>query len=131
MGAIPPPVHPARDVRAWFAGRVVAELELWIAKAEPQGLVGILVLEDDWIDQLYVEPVWTGRGVGTALLDRAKHERPGGLRLWTFASNTGAQRFYERHGFTALEWTDGRGNEEQAPDVLYAWPGAGGSGGLA
>ena len=86
-------------------------------------LVGILVLEGRWVDQLYVEPGLTGRGIGGRLLDVAKRERPDGLRLWTFASNVRAQRFYERHGFTEAERTDGRGNEERAPDILYVWPG--------
>jgi ribosomal protein S18 acetylase RimI-like enzyme len=65
----------------------------------------------------------TGRGIGTCLVELAKRERPDGLRLWTFASNTRAQRFYERHGFVATERTDGRGNEERAPDILYVWSG--------
>jgi len=56
-------------------------------------------------------------------LTLAKRERPGGLRLWTFESNTGAQRFYERHGFVATDRTDGRNNEEGAPDILYVWNG--------
>ena len=29
-------------------------------------------------------------------------------------------RFYERHGFTAVEWTDGD-NEEGEPDVRMVW----------
>lgn len=70
-------------------------------------------------DQLYVEPTMTGRGIGAGFLKLAKGERPEGLRLWTFASNTGAQRFYERHGFLATRRTDGRENEEGAPDILY------------
>jgi ribosomal protein S18 acetylase RimI-like enzyme len=68
----------------------------------------------------------TGRGFGAQLLAVAKRERPRGLSLWTFASNTGAQRFYERHGFIEADRTDGSRNEECAPDVLYVWPGAGG-----
>ena len=36
-------------------------------------------------------------------------------------SNVGAQRFYERHGFVEIDRTDGRRNEERAPDILYAW----------
>jgi ribosomal protein S18 acetylase RimI-like enzyme len=51
----------------------------------------------------------------------AKRERPEGLRLWTFASNEAAQRFYLRHGFREVERTDGSDNEERAPAVLYAW----------
>jgi ribosomal protein S18 acetylase RimI-like enzyme len=53
--------------------------------------------------------------------ERCERERPGGLRLWTFASNTSAQRFYERHGFVAIDRTDGQHNEERAPDILYTW----------
>jgi ribosomal protein S18 acetylase RimI-like enzyme len=49
----------------------------------------------------------------------AKHERPGGLRLWTFASNAATQRFYERHGFVETHRTDGRDNKEGASDILY------------
>ena len=41
-------------------------------------------------------------------------------QLWTFQSNHGARRFYERHGFVAVQHTDGD-NEEGAPDVRYEW----------
>src|SRR5690349_23440593 len=34
------------------------------------------VLDADWLDQLYVEPTLTGRGVGAQLLSIAKRERP-------------------------------------------------------
>ena len=62
------------------------------------------------------------RGIGAALLEHAKRERPDGLELWTFVSNAGAQRFYERHGFVEVRRTDGAENEERAPDILYVWP---------
>jgi hypothetical protein len=48
---------------------------------------------------------------------------PSGLQLWTFQINRRAQQFYERHGFAAVEWTDGSANEEREPDVRYMWPG--------
>jgi GNAT superfamily N-acetyltransferase len=123
LGPIPAPVHGDDDVRGWFASHVVAETDLWLADDATGELAGILVLEGSWVDQLYVEPSMTGRGVGSALLDLAKRERPDGLRLWTFASNSGAQRFYERHGFVVARRTDGRDNEERAPDILYVWDG--------
>ena len=122
-GAIPLPVHDDDDVRAWFASHVARAAELWVAEEPTGALAGILVLEGPWVDQLYVEPALTGRGVGARLVERAKRERPDGLRLWTFASNAGAQRFYERHGFVATRRTDGRDNEERAPAILYAWHG--------
>ena len=122
-GSIPPGIHDDDDVRAHFAAHIVQDCELWLAE-EDGVLAGILVLDGDMIDQLYVEPGRTGRGIGSALLAVARRERPEGLRLWTFQSNAGAQRFYERHGFVAVQRTDGRGNEERAPDVLYARGGA-------
>jgi GNAT superfamily N-acetyltransferase len=84
-------------------------------------IVALLVLEPGWIDQLYVHPGHTGCGLGSRLLDVAKAVYPEGLDLWTFAANTGARRFYERHGFVAIESTEGH-NEEGAPDVRYHWP---------
>jgi GNAT superfamily N-acetyltransferase len=119
-----PPAHTDDEVRAWFATHVVRECELWLAEGESGGLAGILVLDGPWVDQLYVEPTLTGRGVGTELLAFAKRERPQGLSLWTFVTNTGAQRFYERHGFAEAERTDGSRNEECAPDIRYVWDGA-------
>jgi GNAT superfamily N-acetyltransferase len=120
-GAIPPAVHDARQIREWIDGRVITELDCWLAETESGALVGMLVLDDDWIDQLYVEPERTGQGVGATLIAAAKRERPGGLRLWTFAANLGARRFYLRHGFREVARTDGAGNEEQAPDIQYEW----------
>lgn len=123
VGAIPPPVHDDDDVRRWFASHEAPDAELWVAEDHARTLLGILVLEGPWVAQLYVEPARTGHGIGARLLALAKRERPEGLRLWTFASNAGAQRFYERHGFVETRRTDGRDNEERAPDILYMWAG--------
>jgi ribosomal protein S18 acetylase RimI-like enzyme len=120
-GTIPPLVHSDAEVSAWMTNFVTQKLEMWIAESPDAQALGILVLEDEWIDQLYVAPDFTSRGIGGQLLDLAKRERPDGLRLWTFVSNLGAQRFYERHGFAELERTDGRRNEEGAPDIQYAY----------
>jgi hypothetical protein len=51
----------------------------------------------------------------------AKERSPGGLGLWAFQVNKPARRFYERHGFVAVTFTDGSGNEEREPDVRYEW----------
>jgi GNAT superfamily N-acetyltransferase len=119
-GSMPAGVHDDDDVRGYFASHIVGTCELWVAEHEG-ALAGILVLDGDFVDQLYVEPGLTGRGIGSALLAVAKRERPQGLRLWAFQSNTGARRFYERHGFLEVRRTDGADNEERAPDVLYAY----------
>jgi GNAT superfamily N-acetyltransferase len=116
---IPMTAHSDDEVRAWIAEIVIPRTEVWLAE-DNGALVALLVLDDDWVDQLYVDPELTGRGIGTELIELAKRERPDGLRLWTFESNTGAQRFYERHQFHATDRTEDD-NEEGVPDILYVW----------
>ena len=119
--AIPAAVHSDEEVRSWFVTHVVPLLDLWIAESDDGELRGILVLDGAWLAQLYVDPSWTGRGIGGRLIELAKRERPLGLHLWTFVSNERAQRFYERNGFVEIDRTDGHANEEHAPDIEYAW----------
>jgi GNAT superfamily N-acetyltransferase len=120
-GAIPPLVHADDQVGNWIAQIVIPKLDCWVAERGSGDLVGMLVLNTHWIDQLYVDPDLTRAGIGARLISVAKRERPEGLRLWTFVTNEGAQRFYLRHGFREVARTDGRQNEEGAPDIQYAW----------
>ncbi len=117
-GTIPPLAHDDDDARYWIANVVSPRLVCWLASGP---VVGMLVLETDWIDQLYVDPDLTCAAIGTEPIAVAKRERPDGLRLWTFVSNHAAQRFYARHGFQEIERTDGSRNEEGAPGIQYAW----------
>jgi GNAT superfamily N-acetyltransferase len=119
-GSIPPSIHSEDDVGGWMGG-VVAERETWLAESGAREVMGLLVLDGGWIDQLYVDPGLLGHGIGSRLLEVAKRERPEGLLLWTFVANSGAQRFYARHGFIEVRRTDGSGNEEGAPDIQLAW----------
>ena len=122
LPAIPMMVHTDEDTRRWIGQRIVPRTELWVAETGDGSLVGMLVLDEDWVEQLYVEPALTSQGIGGKLVALAKRERPSGLRLWTFESNLASQRFYERHGFDAGDRTTGD-NEEGAPDILYLWDG--------
>jgi ribosomal protein S18 acetylase RimI-like enzyme len=80
-----------------------------------------MLLGEDELFHLYLDVGWTGRGIGTRMLDRAKARRPDGFTLWTFQQNEGARRFYERHGLHVVELGDGSGNEERVPDIRYEW----------
>lgn len=122
-GTIPPTVHDDAETRNWVAQFVIASLDCWLAVGPSGALAGMLVLDQDWIDQLYVDPRLTSAGIGATLMAVAKRERPDGLRLWTFVSNEGARRFYLRHGFHEVDRSDGSRNEERAPDIQYAWDG--------
>lgn len=120
--ALPGVVSPrsADEVREYFRDVVVPLRETWVADARG-GIVGVMVLRDGELSQLYLDPHWRGRGLGDRFVALAKERSPGGLDLWTFQVNKPAHRFYERHGFVAVEHTDGSGNEEREPDVRYVW----------
>jgi chorismate mutase/GNAT superfamily N-acetyltransferase len=119
---MPAPVHTDDEVRSWLASRLRTD-ETWLA--EVGGVVaGYARLAGAWLDDLYVAPSYAGQGVGTGLLDVAKALRPEGFCLWVFESNEPARRFYAARGLVELQRTDGRGNEEKAPDIMTAWPGA-------
>ena len=118
--AIPPLAHSDEEVVAWFCDHVMAEMDVWVAH-DGSAIVAVMVLSDGWLEQLYVEPGETNRGYGSTLVRHAQSLATGPIDLWTFVSNTGAQRFYERHGFVELERTEGN-NEEKQPDIHYHWP---------
>ena len=120
--AIPPPAHTDDEVREHFARTLVPQRDAWVAEAGATNkIIAVLVLDNGWVDQLYVHPDHTGQGIGTEMIELAKDSSPTGLQLWTFQSNTDARRFYERHGFVAVEMTDGQANEERSSDVRYEW----------
>jgi GNAT superfamily N-acetyltransferase len=101
--------------------------EVWLAEEDGSPL-GFLAIRrsrrNGWevLEKLYVDPEAQNRGVGTALLEKAKELRPDGFVLWVFQKNIGARRFYERHGFRLVKLTDGAENMEHEPDALYGWP---------
>ncbi len=112
--------HTDEEVRGWIRDVLLPSHDSWAAEADG-AVVGVLALSAGWLDQLYLDPGWCGRGIGGRFVDLAKRRQPSGLQLWTFQVNETARRFYERHGFLALESTDGSGNEEGEPDVRYVW----------
>lgn len=114
--------HTDDEVREHFATVVTNEHETWVVTDAADVVLGFLSLGAASVDHLYVRPERTGAGLGSQLLDTAKQRRPDGLRLYAFQANTGARRFYERHGFVVVDVDDeGARNEEHEPDVQYEW----------
>lgn len=116
----PAPIHDDDDVHNHFATVVFPKSEVWVLDRSGIGIVALMVLDPGWIEHLHVDPGLTGRGLGSRLVSFAQERSPEGLELWTFQSNEGARRFYERHAFVAVEMTDGD-NEEGQPDVRLRW----------
>ena len=115
-----PRVHPHDDVMHHYETVVFPERDLWIASLGER-LAGFMALSPDaFLTGLYLAAHARSKGIGKALIERAKRLSPGGLQLWTFVANKGAQRFYLREGFQEVRRTDGE-NEEGLPDILYRW----------
>jgi GNAT superfamily N-acetyltransferase/chorismate mutase len=120
--SMPRGIHPPHEVRAYVDGWDLSTYDVWLAEAEGSP-VGYARLSADWLEDLYVDPSAQGTGVGGALLDVVKAQRPDGFCLWVFESNEPARAFYRSRGLVELEHTDGSANEEKAPDLRMAWPG--------
>lgn len=117
-----PSAHSDAEVRQWTRDVLLPTHQVTVA-TEDDRVVGVLACscrgEHRWIDQLTLDPTVVGRGIGSRLLAHALETMPLPIRLYTFQPNVLARRFYERHGFLAIEFTDGKSNEEGVPDVLY------------
>jgi len=111
--------HTLEEARAFFRNHLLSSCAVWIAE-ESGNPVGMLALEAPWISQLTVFPEHQRRGVGTALLRKARECSPDELRLFTFQRNDKARAFYERHGFTIVAFGISPAPELE-PDVEYRW----------
>jgi ribosomal protein S18 acetylase RimI-like enzyme len=115
-----PRLHTDEETRDFITNTVLPEQEVLVADLGGR-VAGFVAMSEGMIEHLYVHPDLQRRGIGSALLERAKERMPGGFQLWVFQANGPARRFYERHGLRVVRLTDGAGNEEQAPDALYEW----------
>ena len=59
---------------------------------------GFILVQDGEVKKLFVVPVLQGQGIGARLLEYAV-EHLSAKTLWALDKNTGAIRFYQRHGF--------------------------------
>ncbi|WP_329594713.1 GNAT family N-acetyltransferase [Streptomyces sp. NBC_01005] len=116
-----PKVHSDEDTLAWMTHVVLPGTTVRIAETGTGELLGFASLDGTELEHLYLRPDARRRGIGSLLLAEARRLAAGELTLYVFQRNTDARAFYERHGFTAVEFDDGSRNEERMPDVRYRW----------
>ncbi len=116
--------HSDDSVRGWIADIVIPKMHTTVAEVDGVivGFCSTIVRDFSWIENLYLAPEQIGKGIGGLLLAEALTRLARPVRLYTFQENSLARHFYEKHGFVALEFEDGSGNEEGTPDVLYGLP---------
>lgn len=117
-----PPLRCEAEDLHWVRHSLIPSGGVTLACADGSvvGVLAVRTVEDaGWIDQLYVEPNYCGRGIGTQLLAFALSSLPRPVRLYSFQKNARARAFYEAHGFRPVEFGDGSLNEDLCPDVLY------------
>ncbi len=115
-----PRLHTDEEMRASI-GDAVRESETWVAERNGK-VVGFAVIDGGWLEHLYVHPSRFDTATGSRLFKQVTQRHPNGFQILVFQQNTGARRFYERHGCALVRLTDGENNEEQLPDALYVWP---------
>lgn len=120
-----PRVKSRGDIAALFEPGLLARRKVFVAEIGGQIEGYMTVNEAGEIPALYLRPLARRRGLGAALLAKAKALFPAGLSLRVFEPNLGARRFYAREGFT--EDPSGRENEneneEGVPTLLLRWKG--------
>ena len=115
---IPPAAHSDDEVRVWFRDVVLPSHEVWVT-SDGHDLTAMMVLDGEWVEQLYVAPEHLRRGYGSRLVHLAQATRRE-LALWTFEANTTARTFYEAHGFRP-SGAPSNDNEEHMPAICYRW----------
>jgi GNAT superfamily N-acetyltransferase len=122
LGAVPglPLAHTRDEIVAWMRTKPIGEGRVTVAM-DGSRHAGFITVADGWVHQLFVHPDYQRTGIGGGLIAPIMSAASGPLRLWAFQRNAAARSFYERKGFAAELFTDGSGNEERTPDVLYVW----------
>ncbi|MGW8722458.1 N-acetyltransferase family protein [Streptomyces althioticus] len=120
MPYLPPQKRDHEQVSRWVRDVVLKRCRTWVAVRRAE-TVGYAALDGDTLDHLYLRPDVRRQGIGTLLLDEVRRHSPEGLVLHVFQQNIGARAFYERHGFTVLDISDGSRNMENLPALTLRW----------
>jgi len=104
------------EVARWYAEKF--QIWDWGMVAENDGgVVGFIACTGSHLDQLFVDPDYQQRGIGTFLLETAMRKSPPARTLNVFEQNIIARRFYERHGFG--EVSRHYNEDDKAIELIY------------
>ncbi len=118
-----PNIQHSQPYSSWkerFSNDLAIRGEVWVAELDTC-IVGFIVVirEEEELNQIFVDPMYQNKGVGSALINRAKEISPKRLKLSTLQQNQRACLFYEKHGFQAGYVSVNKYNG--LPNVEYTW----------
>lgn len=92
--------------------------EVLVAEAAG-GVVGFVSVDagERFIHTLFIDPLWRGRGIGSALLREALTLLRGSAELACASRNAAARAFYEHNGWTPVPAAESGGDAD--PLVVY------------
>lgn len=79
------------------AAKILEGAETWVVGFEQ--LRGVLVLDDDRISELWVDPALQGQGIGSRLVALAKLRRPAGVTVVPDEASDRLRAFFAAHDF--------------------------------
>lgn len=75
--------------------------ETWVAEIQNE-VIGFIALIGNEVGAIFVQPIFHGKGVGKALMDKAQ-ELHHNLEVEVFSENSVGRRFYANYGFHIIE----------------------------
>ena len=100
----------SEEVYFWVQDVLLATPEILVAE-DSDGVCGFSAIDGEELLYICVATSHRRNGIGTRLLSKTMERSAGRLVLDVFERNSGAIRFYERHGFVTLDHSNGRLNE--------------------
>ncbi|MER5753626.1 GNAT family N-acetyltransferase [Streptomyces sp. NPDC002088] len=120
MPYLPAQKRNHEQVTRWVRDVLLKQCRTWVAVRDAE-ITGYAALDGDMLEHLYLHPDVRRQGIGTLLLNEVRRHSPDGVSLHVFQQNNDARAFYERHGFTVLDTSDGDRNMENLPDMTLRW----------
>lgn len=87
--------------------------DTWVAECD-ETVVGFISLLGNEVGAIFLDPAFHGRGLGRALMDKAR-EIHGELEVEVFKANPIGRKFYSAYGFTLMHEKD---HEETGNRIL-------------
>ena len=70
-----PVIHTPADDLVFIRDVVLPRQQVTVAEAG-KNVAGFIAVSGDWVEQLYLDPAWTGQGIGSRLLTQATAALP-------------------------------------------------------